>query len=64
MAFNLDSLWKHGGRKKAIVAIPSGYKIEKLYMNKKFVHAKNEHLYTIVRKDNIINCQVFRGVII
>jgi len=64
VAFNLDSLWKHGGRKKAIVAIPSGCKIEKFYMNKKIVHAKNEHLYTIVRKDNIINCQFFRGVII
>ncbi len=64
MAFNLDSLWKHGDRKNAIVAIPSGCKIKKIYMNKKIVHAKNEHLYTIVRNDNITNCQVFHGVII
>jgi hypothetical protein len=28
VAFNLDSLWKHGGMKKAIIAIPSGCKIE------------------------------------
>jgi hypothetical protein len=64
VAFNLNSLWKHGGRKKAIIAIPSGCKIEKFYMNKKFVHAKNAHLYSIVRKDNITNCEVFCRVII
>jgi hypothetical protein len=64
LAFNFDSLWKRGGRKKAIIAIRNGCQIEKFYMNKKFVHAKNEHLYTIVRNDNITNCQVFHGVII
>jgi hypothetical protein len=40
----LDSLWKHGCKMKALVIIPKVYKDGEYYMTKDFVHAENEHL--------------------
>ncbi len=45
MALKLDNLWKHGGRRKKIMAIPKVYNVGEYYMNKDIIHAKNERLY-------------------
>jgi hypothetical protein len=58
----LDNHWKHNGKIKALIVIPNVYKIRKFYMNKDFVHAKDEHFYVNVNKDTIAN-QVFHNVI-
>ncbi len=55
LAFKLDSLWKHGGRKKTLIGIWGVYKVSEYYMNKNLVHTKNEWLYTVIRKNSIIN---------
>jgi hypothetical protein len=47
----LDNLWIHGGRKK----ISWVCKVGEYYMNKEFIHAKNEHSYATTKKDIIIN---------
>jgi hypothetical protein len=51
----LDNLWKHSGKRKALATIPRVCKADEYHMNKDFVHAKNEHLYCLVRKDTIAN---------
>jgi len=52
LAIKLDNLWKHGGRRKALATILGVHKInDQFYMNKDFVHVKNEHLYVIAMKD-------------
>jgi hypothetical protein len=56
----LDNLWKHGGRRKALVAIVGVCKVGELYMNKDLVHANNESMYANVKK-NTIASQVFHG---
>ncbi len=43
LAPKLDSHWKHNGRWKALAAILGVCKVGEYYMNKEFVHAKNEH---------------------
>jgi hypothetical protein len=53
LAPKLDSLWKHGGRRKALTNIQGVYKASEYYMNKNSIHTKNEWLYTIVKKDYI-----------
>jgi hypothetical protein len=60
MAHKLDNLWKHGGRRKKIMVIPKVYNVGEYYMNKDFIHAKNERLYATTKKDTIIDqiCQV------
>lgn len=58
----LDNRWKHDGKRKALIVIPNVCKTRKFYMNKDFVHAKDEHLYANVNKDTIAN-QVFHSVI-
>jgi hypothetical protein len=62
LAPKLDNLWKHGGRREALVVILRVYKTRKIYMKKKLVHAKNERLYANGKKDTIVN-QIFRGAI-
>jgi len=51
----LDSLWKHSGKKKAFTIIRRLCKADEYHMNKDFSHAKNEHLYCLVKKDTIAN---------
>jgi hypothetical protein len=41
----LDNLWKHGGNRKALVAILGVFSVGEYYMNKELVHVKNETLY-------------------
>jgi hypothetical protein len=55
IALKLDNLWKHGGRKKALVAIPIVYKAREVHMKKYLVHAKNEHMYANVKEGTIAN---------
>jgi hypothetical protein len=45
LALKLDSFWKHSGRRKALITILGVCKANEYYMNKDFVHGKNEHLY-------------------
>jgi hypothetical protein len=33
--------------KNALIVVPRFYKVGEYYMNKGFVHAKNEHLYIV-----------------
>jgi hypothetical protein len=55
LASKLDNLWKHGGRRKALATILGIYKFnDQFYMNKDFVHVKNEHLYVIAMKDTFV----------
>jgi hypothetical protein len=49
----LDNCWKHDGKRKALIVIPNVCKTRKFYMNKDFVHAKDEHLSANVNKDTI-----------
>jgi hypothetical protein len=42
MALKLDNLWKHGGRRKKIMAITKVYNVGEYCMNKDIIHAKNE----------------------
>jgi hypothetical protein len=53
---------EHGDRRKALVAILRVCKTRKNYMKNNLVHAKNERLYTNVKKDIVTN-QIFRGAI-
>jgi hypothetical protein len=48
----LDSVWKHGGRRKALVAIVGVCKVGELYVNKDLFHAKNECIYANVKIKN------------
>jgi hypothetical protein len=41
----LDNLWKHGGNRKALVAILGVFCVGEYYMNKEFAHVKNETIY-------------------
>jgi hypothetical protein len=50
LAPKIDSLWKHARRRKALVANPAVCATSEYYMNKFFVHAKNERLYATIRK--------------
>ncbi len=45
------------------MAIPKVYKVGEYYMNKDFIHAKNEHLYATTRKDTIID-QIYQVTIL
>jgi hypothetical protein len=63
MALKLDNLWKQGGSWKKIMAIPKVYNVSEYYMNKDFIHAKNECLYATTRKDTIIN-QIYQATIL
>jgi hypothetical protein len=47
LVLKLSSLWKHGVKKKNLIVVPRLYKVGEYYMNKGFVHAKNEHLYIV-----------------
>ncbi len=47
LALKFGSLWKHGGKENIFIVVPRVYKVGEFYMNKGFVHAKNEHLYII-----------------
>jgi hypothetical protein len=60
--FKLDSFWKDIGKLKALFAIPRVCKTTEYYMNKDFVHAKNERLYCSVKNDTIVN-QIYHVVI-
>jgi len=62
LAPKLDNLWKHGGMRKALIAILRICKTRKFYMKFFLVHAKNEHFYANVKKDTIAN-QIFCGAI-
>jgi hypothetical protein len=57
-----DSLWKRNGRWKALAAISGVCEVSEYYMNKEFVHAKNERLYCSIKKDTIAN-QIYHVVI-
>jgi hypothetical protein len=41
----LDNLWKHGGNRKALVAILGVFCVGEYHINKELVHVKNERLY-------------------
>jgi hypothetical protein len=58
----LDNHWNTNGKRKALIVIPNVCKTRKFYMNKDFVHTKDEHLCANVNKDTIAN-QVFHIVI-
>jgi hypothetical protein len=58
----LNNLWKHSERRKALTTIPRICKANEYYMNKDFSHAKNEHLYCLVKKDTIVN-QIYHVVV-
>ncbi len=62
MAPKLDSLQKHGGERKALVAILGVCSVGEYYMNKYFVHAKNERLYETTKNETICN-QIYYHVI-
>jgi hypothetical protein len=51
LALKLNSLWKHGGKRKNLIVAPKICKFSEYYMNKVFVHAKNEHLHVTTKKD-------------
>jgi hypothetical protein len=55
LAPKLDSLWKHGSRKKIITDIWGVCKFGDYYMKKKLVHTKNEWLHMVIRKNPIVN---------
>ncbi len=55
MAPKLDSLQKHGGERKALVAILGVCSVGEYYMNKYFFHAKNERLYATTKNETIFN---------
>jgi hypothetical protein len=63
LAPKIDSLQKHVGKRKALVVDPGVCAIGEYYMNKDFIHAKNERLYAIARKDSILKqvCHVVVG---
>jgi len=55
LAPKLNKLRKHGDETKTIHCSPMSYKIlEFYYVNKIFVHAKNEHLYVSIKRDLIV----------
>ncbi len=62
IAPKIDSLRKHVGRKKALVVDPRICAIGEYYMNKNFVHAKNERLYATFRKDLVFK-QVCHAIV-
>jgi len=45
LALKLDSLLKHGSRRKALIDIQRVYKTGEYYMNKYLVHIKNKQLH-------------------
>ncbi len=45
------------------MAIPKVYNVGEYYMNKDFIHAKNECLYATTRKDTTIN-QIYQAIIL
>jgi hypothetical protein len=63
MTLKLDNLWKHDGRKKKVMAIPKVYNLGEYYMNKDFIHVKNEHFYATTTKDTI-NDQICQATIL
>jgi len=53
LAPKIDSLRKHVRRRKALIVDLGVCATNEYYMNKNFVHAKNERLYVVARKDSI-----------
>jgi hypothetical protein len=47
LVLKLSNFWKHGDKKNVLIVVPRLYKVSEYYMNKGFVHAKNEHLYIV-----------------
>jgi hypothetical protein len=54
LGLKLNSLWMHGGWRKALILVSRLYKVGEHYMNKDFVHAENEYLYVAPKKNTIV----------
>jgi hypothetical protein len=50
----MNNLWKHGGKRQALILLFKVYKVGEYYMNKDFFHAENEHLFVTPKKDTIV----------
>jgi hypothetical protein len=63
MALKLNNLWNTWWKEKALMAIPRVCNVNEYYMNKEFLHAKNERFYVATRKDTILKqvCHIAIG---